>query len=169
MDGSLRVVSFLFLGFLIIASIHPNFFSSGESKVRCIESQRQTILMFKQHIRDPLNRLASWVGDENCCEWVGVVCHNVTSHVHQLHLRSFPAPSYDYSTDVDTYDAKIEAYERSKFGVIPYHLGNLSNLHYLNLEGDKQTLFLVRVAVVKLHTSLHSIDIQCQLFISCHP
>ena len=108
MDGSLRVVSFLFLGLLIIASIHPNFFSSGESKVRCKESEQQAILMFKQHLKDPLNRLASWVGDDDCCQRVGVVCHNVTSHVHQLHLRSFPPPSYDYSTDVDILMLKLK-------------------------------------------------------------
>ena len=65
---------------------------------------------------------------------MGVVCHNVTSHVHQLHLRSFPPPSYDYSTDVDTCDAKIEAYERSKFGdKITPSLLDLKHLNYLDL------------------------------------
>ena len=78
--------TFLFFGLLIIASIHANFLCSGESEVHCIESEQQALLKFKQHLNDPLNQLASWAGDEDCCQWVGVVCHDVTSHVRELHL-----------------------------------------------------------------------------------
>ena len=49
-------------------------------------------------------------------------------------LEAFPPPSYDYSTDVDTYDAKIEAYERSKFGgKMNPSLLDLKHLNYLDL------------------------------------
>jgi hypothetical protein len=115
MDASLRPVTFLFLVFLII--IHPNFFCNGDSQsqIRCIQSERNALLKFKQHLQDPSNRLASWAGDGDCCQWVGVVCHNVTGHVHQLHLRSFP-PIWDEFTTDDDYEAQYEAYERSMFG-----------------------------------------------------
>ena len=106
MDLFLRiraVTLILLLGLLSIASINPKF-SSGESdQVRCIESERQALLKFKQDLKDPLNRLVSWAGDGDC-QWVGVVCHNVTGHVHELRLRSFP--SVDDSA----------SYERSRLG-----------------------------------------------------
>ena len=86
MDGSLRAVTFLFLVFLII--IHPNFFCNGDSQseIRCIKSERNALLKFKQDLQDPSDRLASWSGDVDCCQWVGVVCHNVTAHIHEIHL-----------------------------------------------------------------------------------
>ena len=137
MDLFLRiraVTLILLLGLLSIASINPKF-SSGESdQVRCIESERQALLKFKQDLKDPLNRLVSWAGDGDCCHWVGVVCHNVTSHVYELHLRSIPLPPYDYSGDVNIYDAEVEAYERSKFGGnINPSLLDLKHLNYLDL------------------------------------
>ena len=109
MDGSLGSIRLLFLGLLIIASIHPNFFCSGDYDVHCIESEQHALLKFKQHLKDPLNRLASWVGDGDCCQWAGVVCHNVTAHVHELHLRSFP-PSADFLTDDGQHEVQYEAY-----------------------------------------------------------
>ena len=118
----------------LIASIHANFFYSRESEVHCIESEQQALLKFKQHLNDPLNLLASWAGDEDCCQWEGVVCHNVTSHVYELHLRSIPLPPYDYSGDVNIYDAEVEAYERSKFGGnLNPSLLDLKHLNYLDL------------------------------------
>ncbi|XP_048433319.1 LOW QUALITY PROTEIN: receptor-like protein EIX1 [Pyrus x bretschneideri] len=56
----------------------------------CKESERQALLMFKQDLEDPANRLASWVAEEDsdCCSWTGVVCDHITGHVHELHLNS---------------------------------------------------------------------------------
>uniref|UniRef100_A0A2N9EZ74 Leucine-rich repeat-containing N-terminal plant-type domain-containing protein n=1 Tax=Fagus sylvatica TaxID=28930 RepID=A0A2N9EZ74_FAGSY len=138
MDASLRPVTFLFLVFLII--IHPNFFCNGDSQsqIRCIQSDRNALLKFKQHLQDPSNRLASWAGDGDCCQWMGVVCHNVTGHVHQLHLRSFPPPIWDeFTADEEQY----EAYERSMFGgkLNP----SLLDLKYLNYFGSELTIISV--------------------------
>ncbi|KAM4102742.1 hypothetical protein ACJW30_06G025000 [Castanea mollissima] len=96
---------------------------------------------------------------EDCCHWVSVVCHNVTGHVLQLHLRSFE-PVYDeLTTDDVQWDAQLQAYERSRFGgkinpslldlkhliyldlsfnffnstPIPKFLGSMGSLRYLNL------------------------------------
>ncbi|RXI08621.1 hypothetical protein DVH24_022765 [Malus domestica] len=56
----------------------------------CKESERQALLMFKQDLKDPTNRLASWVAEEHsdCCSWTGVVYDHITGHVHKLHLNS---------------------------------------------------------------------------------
>ncbi|TQD96243.1 hypothetical protein C1H46_018152 [Malus baccata] len=57
----------------------------------CKEIERQALLMFKQDLKDPANRLASWVAEEDsdCCSWTGVVCDHITGHVHELHLNSY--------------------------------------------------------------------------------
>jgi hypothetical protein len=100
METSLRlrlITIILFLQFLTLPTLHTNF-CTGDSaaEVRCIESERVALLEFKQDLQDPSHRLASWAaGDGDCCQWVGVVCHNVTGHVQELHLRSFH-PVYDY-------------------------------------------------------------------------
>ncbi|KAK7844161.1 receptor-like protein eix2 [Quercus suber] len=171
-------LGFLFLAFLIIRL--PNFFifctghshshnffifctghSHSHSQLRCIDTERHALLTFKQDLIDPLNRLSSWTVDGDCCHWLGVVCHNLTAHVHQLHLRSFP-PSGGFESE-----EQYEAYERSMFGgklnpslldlkhlnyfdlsfnnfshagfvgLTPHQLGNLSNLLYLNLESSR--------------------------------
>ena len=131
MEGSL---GFLFLAFLIIPL--PNFFifctGHSHSQLRCIDTERHALLTFKQDLIDPLNRLSSWTVDGDCCHWLGVVCHNLTAHVHQLHLRSFP-PSSDFVT-AKQFDAQEEAYERSMFGgKLNPSLLDLKHLNYLDL------------------------------------
>ena len=125
-----------------MVTIHPppNFCTAhSHSEVRCIESERHALLNFKQHLTDPSNRLASWVAaasDEDCCDWVSVVCHNRTDHVLQLHLRTF-YPLYDKLTTDAQWDAQYEAYERSVFGgKINPSLLDLKHLIYLDLSGN---------------------------------
>ncbi|KAL5802471.1 hypothetical protein ACOSQ4_030776 [Xanthoceras sorbifolium] len=156
------VVSFLFFQLLSISTIYFSF-CNGSTYVRCIESERQALLTFKQDLVDPSNRLASWIGDGDCCNWAGVDCHNVTGYVLQLQLQNphLKALTSDYSSS-DSFDADYEAYMRSKLGgiqipgflgymqslrylnlsragfhgMIPQQLGNLSNLQYLDLNSD---------------------------------
>ncbi|XP_030936668.1 receptor-like protein EIX2 [Quercus lobata] len=77
---------------------------------------------------DPSNRLSSWTVDRDCCHWHGVVCHNLTSHVYQLHLGRFPV-----------YETKegYEAYKRSMFGgKLNPSLLNLKHLNYFDLSSN---------------------------------
>ncbi|XP_065619521.1 receptor-like protein EIX2 [Quercus suber] len=130
MEGSL---GFLFLAFLIIPL--PNFFifCTGHSQLRCIDTERHALLTFKQDLIDPLNRLSSWTVDGDCCHWLGVVCHNLTAHVHQLHLGSFP-PIPDDSMTPEQYDAQYKAYSQSMFGgKLNPSLLDLKHLNYFDL------------------------------------
>ncbi|KAF3959710.1 hypothetical protein CMV_015506 [Castanea mollissima] len=108
MEAFFRPVSFPFLAFLFL----PNFFfffCTGLSELRCIDTERQALLNFKQHLIDPSNRLSSWTAHGDCCQWEGVVCHNdhnVTGHVHELHLRtSYPEGGFATTEQDEAYAA----------------------------------------------------------------
>ncbi|CAN6710991.1 unnamed protein product [Malus baccata var. baccata] len=56
---------------------------------RCIESEREALLSFKQGLIDDYNLLSSWGREEHkqdCCKWLGIHCSNRTNHVTRLDL-----------------------------------------------------------------------------------
>uniref|UniRef100_A0A0R0E2L7 Uncharacterized protein n=1 Tax=Glycine max TaxID=3847 RepID=A0A0R0E2L7_SOYBN len=100
----------------------------------CIPSERETLLKFKNNLIDPSNRLWSWNPNHtNCCHWYGVLCHNLTSHLLQLHLNTtVPAFEFDGYPHFDE-----EAYRRWSFGgEISPCLADLKHLNYLDLSGN---------------------------------
>ncbi|KAB2598439.1 HB09p [Pyrus ussuriensis x Pyrus communis] len=123
MERSMRVV-LLLIRVLTIATIT---FSIGLCNgipgwpPLCKESERQALLMFKQDLEDPANRLSSWVAEEgsDCCSWIGVVCDHITGHIHELHLNN------------------SEPYLESSFGgKINPSLLSLKHLNYLDLSNN---------------------------------
>ncbi|TYJ12134.1 hypothetical protein E1A91_A11G327800v1 [Gossypium mustelinum] len=103
---SVAITLFPFL--LVIVAICFSF-CDANSNVLCIESERNALLKFKNDLVDPSNRLSSWVEGGDCCKWLGVVCHNSTGHINQLHLAApLPVPHFDAPV------AEWEAYHRSK-------------------------------------------------------
>ncbi|KAL0298301.1 UNVERIFIED_CONTAM: Receptor-like protein 13 [Sesamum radiatum] len=145
------IVSILFFTTTLVG----NFFSGALADDVCSESERTALLMFKNDLNDPGNRLSSWTG-ANCCRWVGVVCDNVTGHVHEIRLRN---PYDDSCARLNHHAAEQEAYSRNKLGGklnpsllyikklthldlscndfggtrIPDFIGSLENLQYLDL------------------------------------
>ncbi|WVZ15027.1 hypothetical protein V8G54_012593 [Vigna mungo] len=106
----------------------------------CIESERETLLKLKHHLIDSSNRLSSWNASvhSNCCQWDGIVCNNITSHVAELHLHT-PVPSFSFDESLleDVYDEAYEEYSRSRFGgEINPCLVDLKHLSYLDLSGN---------------------------------
>ncbi|XWS42553.1 hypothetical protein CRYUN_Cryun16bG0024200 [Craigia yunnanensis] len=121
----------LFLFLLVIAATCISF-CDGNSNVLCIESERQALLKFKQDLIDQSNRLSSWVEGEDCCEWIGVFCNNLTAHVNELHLGLLSS-----NPDVDAPVAEWDAYVRSKLGgKINPSLLDLKHLSFLDLSNN---------------------------------
>ncbi|XP_065004895.1 receptor-like protein EIX2 isoform X1 [Musa acuminata AAA Group] len=85
-------VLFYLLAFLCIQLIKPNV-CDGALTSGCIPAERSALLEFKRGLKDPTNRLSSWVG-EDCCKWEGVTCSNHTGHVVKLDLHNPPPLSY---------------------------------------------------------------------------
>ncbi|GKV36248.1 hypothetical protein SLEP1_g44396 [Rubroshorea leprosula] len=113
----MNLLTTLFFGFLSLTG-----FCNGI----CMEEERQALLELKQGLVDHADRLSSWVASNGeCCKWKGVVCHNLTDRVLQLHLS---APTQI----VDLYDSVT----LQLFGKISPSLLHLKHLSYLNLSNN---------------------------------
>ncbi|KAG4177123.1 hypothetical protein ERO13_A11G292941v2 [Gossypium hirsutum] len=128
MTTPLPVSLFPFL--LLIPAICLSF-CHANSNLLCIQSEREALLKFKNHLIDPSNRLSSWVKGGDCCKWIGVVCHNSTGHVNELHLAPLSEP------DGFAPYAEWEAYYNSLLGgKINPSLLELKHLSSLDLSNN---------------------------------
>jgi len=108
--------------FLICLVLQADQLVCSKEVVRCIQSERQALLQFKSGLVDDFGMLSSWK-TEDCCQWKGIGCSNVTGHVLRLDLHG----DFDYS---------YYYYDANKFyirGDIHKSLMELQQLQYLNL------------------------------------
>ncbi|PWA91728.1 hypothetical protein CTI12_AA088270 [Artemisia annua] len=125
--------------------------------VLCIEQERNALLEFKNRLIDETDRLASWIGEKSdCCKWRGIVCDNMTGHVHQIHLRALDghclSEPFTEFEEVSKQQLKGDLSSSllglkqlkhldlscNDFGWIqvPEFIGSLGNLRYLNLSSS---------------------------------
>ncbi|KAF3959772.1 hypothetical protein CMV_015444 [Castanea mollissima] len=125
------------------------FVSNGVAQsVKCLTSDQEALINFKNGLQDPENHLSSWQGS-NCCQWSGISCKNSTGAVVAVDLHN-PHPSgYDSSGRYGFWNLSGEVrpslmklkslrYLDLSFNTfngipIPIFFGYLENLQYLNL------------------------------------
>ena len=88
MNYSTNAASIIYIWCLTLLMVGFCFCRGSLDKVLCIASEREALLKFKHHLKDPSGGLMSWASHNDCCKWAGAVCSNVTSHILELHLRS---------------------------------------------------------------------------------
>ncbi|XP_059643299.1 receptor-like protein EIX2 [Cornus florida] len=121
MNNFIAIAVLLLLWFLLAATSNLSL-SDGQLGVICSENEKRALLSFKQGLTDPANRLSSWSVHQDCCQWTGVRCDNVTGRVIELHLRN------PYDTN------NYESYKMYKLGgKITSSLLELEFLRYLDL------------------------------------
>ncbi|XP_031091023.1 receptor-like protein EIX2 [Ipomoea triloba] len=112
------------------------------SIIRCIETERQALLAFKQSIMEDNGMLSSWGSHKECCKWWGVGCNNATGHVIRLdlhgnssthHYLSAPkvSPSLLQLKHLNNLDLSYNDFQWSS---IPEFIGSFQRLRVLNLE-----------------------------------
>ncbi|XXG85209.1 hypothetical protein AAC387_Pa11g0333 [Persea americana] len=147
-----RSIPFLlhfWVGFLILCIGTLKFNSCVGDKTTstsgCLERERQALIYFKQGLKDPSNRLSSWVGDD-CCRWAGIHCSNKTGHVVQLTLRG--PFKFQFSSPIATYSNREAAFNRSCIsdlssnrlkGSIPLSICQMKDLVYLSFSNNQLT------------------------------
>ncbi|CAL9165019.1 receptor-like protein EIX2 [Musa acuminata AAA Group] len=140
-------IPFFFSAFIWIQLITPNI-CDGALTSGCFPAERSALLEFKRGLKDPTNRLSSWVG-EDCCKWEGVTCSNHTGHVVKLDLQN-PHPFSDFGDEpynnwtlggelrpslLGLKHLKYLDLSMNDFGGIniPEFMGSFHQLQYLNL------------------------------------
>ncbi|KAF2577064.1 hypothetical protein F2Q68_00001415 [Brassica cretica] len=147
MDLMLKLRPSFFFSFLIFIFLleKPNLGSASSPK--CISTERQALLTFKQSLTDPSGRLSSW-SRPDCCKWRGVRCDRRTSYVIKIDLRNpnqtlrrngeFRNGSLGGKIHPSLTRLKFLSYldmssNDFNFTEIPEFLGHIVSLRYLNL------------------------------------
>ncbi|XP_022141106.1 receptor like protein 30-like [Momordica charantia] len=91
-------------------------FGNRDNDILCNESERDTLLRFKEGLEDPSNRLSSWVLEVDCCEWEGVTCDNLTGHVKELKLANPQDDAGNFKLRGKISDSILSLNDPSSFG-----------------------------------------------------
>ncbi|XP_057499613.1 receptor-like protein 35 [Actinidia eriantha] len=85
-------ISSLFLSLVSLTHLETTKFSivsedGVTNRITCIETEREALFAFKQGLTNPSDRLSSWTGND-CCQWSGIQCNDMSGHVIRLDLRN---------------------------------------------------------------------------------
>ncbi|KAK7274080.1 hypothetical protein RIF29_15152 [Crotalaria pallida] len=122
MDASLSHYATIFAW--LLCSIILLMFNSGT----CNEKDKHALLNFKQGVIDPSGVLSTWTTQQDCCQWEGVACDNVTNRVTMLNLPCDPP--------LPTYRDKADKSNCVSGSIHLSFLFQLEFLSYLDLRGN---------------------------------
>ncbi|CAI9290003.1 unnamed protein product [Lactuca saligna] len=107
----------------------------NDMKKKCLDNERDALLLFKASFQDPYDYLSTWRADEHdCCKWSGVTCSNQTGHVTGLDINVYWLEGeISHSLLNLTYLNHLGLYGNAFYGTIPTFIGSLTRLRYLNL------------------------------------
>ncbi|KAL7595058.1 hypothetical protein Lser_V15G28995 [Lactuca serriola] len=133
MNSCVFIISSLLLLLLVTTTASQLVAAGGnDMKKKCLDNERDALLLFKAPLQDPDGRLSSWTAeDDDCCKWRGVVCSNQTGHVTGLDMRFYGEISHSLLNL--TYLNHLGLYGNAFYGTIPTFIGSLTRLRYLNL------------------------------------
>ncbi|XP_076928076.1 receptor-like protein EIX2 [Bidens hawaiensis] len=130
---SISYFSSCHLCLLILLVLLPLCLSDQKSDdVLCIDGERQALIRFKDNLVDEAGRLASWVGEKSdCCRWAGIVCDNITGHVHEINLRGLDG--HCDKVRFSFYKVRMEGFKQLIRGDLSPSLLELKQLEHLDL------------------------------------
>ncbi|KAK7364590.1 hypothetical protein VNO80_13327 [Phaseolus coccineus] len=118
----------------------------GEQEMRCLQREREALLQFKASLLDHNDMLSSWTTANDCCQWKGICCSNLTGNFVILDLHG---DLYDYESNSRSsyisrkiHESLIELQQLKYLNLtsnyfpkedIPEFLASLSNLRFLDL------------------------------------
>ncbi|KAK7315165.1 hypothetical protein VNO77_33698 [Canavalia gladiata] len=121
----MRMIEWIFMIFFVLLQ-----FVSGNHQIRCIQREREALLQFKSFLLDHGGMLSSW-NTNDCCQWKGIRCTNLTGHVLILDLHG--EIDYQYAFNPHYYRLISQRYIS---GEIQKSLMELQQLQYLNLSNN---------------------------------
>ncbi|KAJ1382231.1 Leucine-rich repeat [Sesbania bispinosa] len=117
-------LSLILLPFAIICNLGLCDLMASPSS--CNQKDKEILLCFKHGLTDPSGMLSSWSTKEDCCEWRGVHCDDITGRVTNVTLPC--------STDDFVFGVKNKAHCLT--GEFHLSLLKLEYLKYLNLSNN---------------------------------
>ncbi|KAJ7949651.1 Receptor-like protein kinase [Quillaja saponaria] len=100
--------------------------------------EKQALLEFKNHLKDPLNFLNSWNDAESPCEFLGITCDRVRGEVTEISLDNKSLSGEIFPSISALRNLKVLSLPSNFIsGKLPFEISNCSNLRVLNLTGNE--------------------------------